>query len=738
MTGGHMKNIRTISTLLMAQLVLLQSFGAQADVQNFYRVKNTGRKATKVISYSKIPKNQPIPRLDLGEEITLEAEPAIPLFSEDSRSLKKVKVPEVKKISLTDKESVNYNLLKTVVPALNKSQQVLNGSKIKTVSEKDFLSYEPPSKVLENNYKTVVSIKASEYKMLEGLLLLHREQKYPLALGVFAELLNDPEYNEDSKYYLALAAYKLNLYKTYQNHMLKLLDSPQEKWKTKALSHFAENIKTDDGLAALKIQKTSEDLNIDLQSQINYQIALIEALNEKGEFKEALSVSEEFLKNVDLSLIKKNPAIAQVPIIRGLIFYKLAEIDEAEKVLKSILSEIDKNDELANPRSVASMTLARIYFQRGKYKEAYATYLGVDKNNPLWLQSLLEQGWSQVLMNDFEGSAGNMFSLHTDFFKYAFIPESYIIRSISYLNLCQYGDGLQILKDMNKKYRPIKSQLEAFEKLELGAEKYYDTVKRFLKFPQLNEVNGLPKAFILEMAHHPSFVTSQDHINQNEDEIIKWNEMSSILIAEENEVLKKQIELQTQLQKVKMQLAQEKSLDKFNENRVKLNENNTDLENWIYLKQQKITLFKNAQIALKPLKENSIAVINKDKETLKLAADNSLKKQFKSLTQNFNTLLDQTDVLTYEIFSGAGEHIRFQAAVSGSDIKPKEVNTDKSSTEKEESQLKPTHNLSWNFKGEIWEDEIGHYRSSLKNICPQEEAKDHEEEPKIHPQTSNF
>ena len=28
---------------------------------------------------------------------------------------------------------------------------------------------------------------------------------------------------------------------------------------------------------------------------------------------------------------------------------------------------------------------------------------------------------------------------------------------------------------------------------------------------------------------------------------------------------------------------------------------------------------------------------------------------------------------------------------------------------------------TWGFKGEIWEDEIGHYRSSLKNVCPKDD-----------------
>jgi hypothetical protein len=90
MTGGHMKILRKISILIIAKLVLMQSLEAHADIQNFYTVKTNGRKGTKIISYSKIPKNQAIPKLDIGEDTLIEAEQKIPLFSEDSRSLKKI------------------------------------------------------------------------------------------------------------------------------------------------------------------------------------------------------------------------------------------------------------------------------------------------------------------------------------------------------------------------------------------------------------------------------------------------------------------------------------------------------------------------------------------------------------------------------------------------------------------------------------------------------------------------
>ena len=40
-------------------------------------------------------------------------------------------------------------------------------------------------------------------------------------------------------------------------------------------------------------------------------------------------------------------------------------------------------------------------------------------------------------------------------------------------------------------------------------------------------------------------------------------------------------------------------------------------------------------------------------------------------------------------------------------------------------QLKVEKNkeMKWSFKGEIWEDEIGHFRSSLKSVCPPEDTK---------------
>jgi hypothetical protein len=104
-----------------------------------------------------------------------------------------------------------------------------------------------------------------------------------------------------------------------------------------------------------------------------------------------------------------------------------------------------------------------------------------------------------------------------------------------------------------------------------------------------------------------------------------------------------------------------------------------------------------------------IARIDAEKTILRNKAADALQTSFQELFAGLNKVLDQNEVLQYELYSGAGEHIRYQMA--GGEVNDKE---------RPELKVKKEKSLNWNFKGEIWEDEVGHYRSSLKNVCPQE------------------
>ena len=69
-------------------------------------------------------------------------------------------------------------------------------------------------------------------------------------------------------------------------------------------------------------------------------------------------------------------------------------------------------------------------------------------------------------------------------------------------------------------------------------------------------------------------------------------------------------------------------------------------------------------------------------------------------------VLENNEFLRYEVFAGSGENIRFQ--VTGGTVNQGRV----------AASVAPPKSLKWDFEGEYWEDEIGSYRSTLKNNCP--------------------
>ena len=99
-----------------------------------------------------------------------------------------------------------------------------------------------------------------------------------------------------------------------------------------------------------------------------------------------------------------------------------------------------------------------------------------------------------------------------------------------------------------------------------------------------------------------------------------------------------------------------------------------------------------------------------EKEKMKILAGDVLQRLYFKASKGLADTLEQKDVLAYEIYSGAGEHLRYQMA---GEVTDKAGGTPLNPEEKQ--------SYKWKFKGEVWEDEIGHYRSSLTNVCAKEE-----------------
>jgi len=622
-----------------------------------------------------------IPRLQVGTEAVMKAMDFTP------PALKTLESPKRNPPLVVDRGLV----LRPDLTAFKKSEPV-NSKLLKTPeieALKNFTNfYDPSVNEPQLAQKEVVDYKENDFKMLQALIYAEIKHNDPIAMGLLIDLLEDKKYKWLATFHYGLVALRLQLQSEFRAQLLKVLKESSDKnlriRAATALVNNAKGLEVDD---VKEIEKYAQELEVDTSTSPGYNLMRAKYFASKAD----LSMVEDSL----LYIKETDPEFAESQVIKGLLLYRKGQVTEAITQMELFLANpnVDSRDE---KKSLAAITLGRMYFQKGQYKEAWNAFLKVDKSHPLWLEAMIEQALAQIMVKDYEGASGNMFSLHTDFFKNAFAPETYILRSVGYLNLCQYGDGLQVLNSFKHKYAPLKGQLEVAKKAKSQNLNLYETVKLWTKHPDLKLVEGIPRPFLIEIARHPSFLNVQRKINNLEDESTRFTKFTIDLIRLEKDTFKAAADLRIEIRK-----AEDKKNTKLVTD-LKAQLNDAIIENYI---------IKKAKEQVKKVRAAAVERIDKEKEVMKKEAHTALSKRFDVLFEQLSYNLDQNDILMYEIYAGAGEHIRYQMA--GGEVKEK--NNPELKVEDEKA-------LKWKFKGEIWEDEIGHYRSSLKNVCANEDG----------------
>lgn len=685
------------------QLIVLSSVLVSLQIPNLalaqaVKVKNQGRKPSSELTYrqsgvpifemvqkkgSEVIKVKNIPQLDIGEEKQIEADDF------------QVKIPETQGLKVSE-------LRKKPSPPTIEIPTDLNLSKVDTAAKKiatleavaqvpmvKDLPVVPDPLIVDTKPETqnLVEIKPEEYKMLQALIFMDYQKKYDLAMSLFVELMDVPQYRAQAMFHYAETARAQKLGSEFRQKMIQVTTETKDNTlKKMAVESLIKNISDLEISDIGMIDPLTEAFQIDTSISPAYLLKKAKYYSEKGnlgEFESAL-----------VSIPMTSPEYNEATLLKAVFNYRQGQVDAAILDLEGLwpMIENQKKDQI---RNLAALTLARLYFQKGDYKTAYKNYLNIDKSSGQWLQGMVEQAWTQVLAGDNEGAAGNMFSLHTDFFKKAYAPDTYIVRTVGYLNLCQYGDGLNVLEDLKKKYTSINDKLKNFQTSNKESIKFYDLVKLWMKNTNLEEVDGVPRAFIVELARHPTYISVQKQINNYEDENSRFNKITIDLIRKERVA----------------RLEMLKAKNALSAARREGQKNTTDLEKKFLAVGVEQVIYSRAREGIKKMREAAVARLQKEENSLRLKVAMNLQNRFKQFTASLDNLIDQKEVLSYEIYSGAGEHIRFQMA--GGEIKDDRAPANITPTEKD--------SYSWKHKGELWEDEIGHYRSALKNVCPSED-----------------
>jgi hypothetical protein len=545
----------------------------------------------------------------------------------------------------------------------------------------------------------------NQFKFLSALFLYQKnEGKCSGAIGLFNDLSKTKDFYAEGHYYMALCSTQLGLKSDFFEHAEKVIERKDVYYTKKVLSAMGNDEPSEFtstfAEAVLKVSQNKKMVDfVDKKLIGNVYYLFTKAAMQTQQYKDAIAYSKYIPAD--------HPKFQKAQFLQALAEYQVGSKDRAIKIEEDLVAHVSDRDIAF--QAIVALDLARMQFQERKFKPAQENFLKVSKDQPLWLQSLTEMGWSQLQGGDYEGAIGNMYSVQSPFFNAIYKPESYVIRTIGYLKLCQYGDAYRTLTTLEKDYRPLLEKISAYKN---GEHDLYGAVKSFIVAPKgKQDFDGLPQAVVRELAHQKDFLNLQNLLNKQIDEHDLYSKLDEGLSKELSRAQAGAAASRAKIKALQGDLLAVKTARKdadFSANqsgwKSQLESENEELASRTFM----IDLYESARASMVKYRKEAVAVSDARIKNLHARMEKTVQTRLAKMKDDLSRILDNNELLRYEVFSGSGENIRFQVAGG------------ESAHRVPASVIPQSKALQWAFEGEYWEDEIGHYRSSLKSNCPEQ------------------
>lgn len=551
----------------------------------------------------------------------------------------------------------------------------------------------------DESYTPLVTIAFTEedLKLLRGLILFEKKDQCHIASGIFSDLVNaeKPDVNESARFHLGVCLKEMNLPTEALHYLTKEMRS-----KNSQIAHDSIKSATDDVQLQYEATVVEALLSADQNDYPKESLPQINYLKAKYFIRKNLPG-----KALEAALLvpEKTPQYYKAQYVAAVAEYELGRVDASLTRQKSVTTELSKNGKDNTVLALFEMNLGRESFQKAKYKDSLEAFQKVPKENSLWIQSLIEEGWVQLQSKDMPGAIGNMHSIQSPYFSGVYKPESYVLRSIAYLSICQYADAFKSIAYLEHFYQPWLDRINKYNSTH-NSSQTYQTVFKQLQGKANLDADELPYQAIREAARQRDFLNAQESINQLIDENSGYPFVRSLiekdrksLLSRRNATILKVAQLREKIRKV---ASIPDGMRNYNSWRFEL----SNLEDFLTVYEFKVKTLREGLDGLNKMIPQATARIAANKDKIKDQAGKILKDHFVRLAKDLRQNLDNDELLKYEVYAGSGENLRFKIA-GGKTL-------DKANL----SNRQPA-GQHWDFDGEYWEDEIGNYRSSLKNNC---------------------
>lgn len=286
-----------------------------------------------------------------------------------------------------------------------------------------------------------------------------------------------PQYKTELNFYMAKSLEKLKLYQSAHDYYTKVIKAgPKSQYFNLALPRLVRLSQITGDEAILKrVAEVLPPQNFPRKAK-NHLYYLLGV--KKFDDKKINEARMSFNKVTSRSLLA-----LKAEFYLGVIAVKTnnaKSFSEASRAFRSVYEErVEPQDEreeqqINKIRQLALLNNASIYYTLKKFSDASKLYQGVDRESTYWPESLFRDAWANFMMNNLDITLGKILTVESPYFRdNQFIPETEILKALTYLRFCDFNRVEDIVATFRSTYEPVhqelKSVLEEYQSKEARA-----------------------------------------------------------------------------------------------------------------------------------------------------------------------------------------------------------------------------------------------------------------------------
>lgn len=370
----------------------------------------------------------------------------------------------------------------------------------------------------------------------------------------------------------------------------------------------------------------------------------------------------------------------------------------------TLLSKAVDRPNASRYKAQIRLLLARSYYALKQFDRAAHELKKIDKSSNELAQALSEMGWSALREGKKGEAIGVAVSLSAGVMRRTFAPESAMVMAMALNELCQYPESLRAISLFQRSYD--KSYQWLAHRPKSGSELYPMAVQ------YLRSKSGVPDKIGGEWLRSPVFISHQEELNLMESESKSAEKARQTGSSEQH---KKAAELKAKAAELVARVRGERKSGKGLSRKLL-----QDVQGY----RESLATHQDLRSAAEPWRQ-IVETQKKRSADRRKALVSAIEADLRMRTERMRTQLEEihenNQLIEVEIFSGATRDIVWQNAHPDYQEFAKRLSEREKNADSGKVWNWGTAPIGSDRWSEIWEDEIGSFKSSLFDNCASKE-----------------